>query len=757
MDFNDFRTNYNDDENNSSNDIVDLNSFSSSSDGNNMKKKNNKKKSNKFTKKVSEINKGKVLKVALAVFLIFVIIGCTLGGGLIFYAFVVVDSSMNVDLDNLELSFTTTIYGVDPQTGEYVEYRRLHETANRIWIDDENGNIPDNLKNAFIAVEDKTFRDHKGVNWKRTFSAFANLFLKFYSSNQGGSTITQQLVKNITMDNEAGGMAGINRKIREIMRARELEEKYSKDTILECYLNTIAMGHGIYGVEVAANYYFGKSAKDLNLAECASLAGITKNPELYRPDINPKTNKERSQTVLDLMLEQGFITQSEYDKAYNEKLNIVAKDTNTNNIEINSYFVDLLTEDVINDLMQKYGYSKEKATDMFYNSGLRIYSTVIPDVQNTLEKVFTSEEFQITNKDGDKLQGAMTVMDYKGNIVGIIGGLGEKTENRSFNRAVSSARQPGSSIKPLSAYAPAIENNLISYSTIVDDVEKFYKPDWNPNNWYKNPSYRGKITIEKALEISTNTIPVALVDQLTRQNSYDFVTKKFKLGHLNKNDVDWSPLGMGGTNGGVTTLEEAAAYATFGNGGVYYEPITYKKVTDADGNIILSNESKPSIAISEDTATIMNKLLQNVVYGPEGTGKDIKSAVKMKTYGKTGTSNEDMNCWITAGTPYYIASTWCGFDEYKPLTKSQAKTAKQIWSAVMTEVHKELKVKEFKDSTDVVKKKYCTSTGLLATENCPKTDEGWYKKKSLPSMCTSHPASQTSNPTDENNTTVQTE
>ncbi len=725
------------DKHNKSNDnsSFDLNSYSSSA----MKAEKKGRRRKDTNKGAKSPLKARIAKVLISAFLVCVITGCLVAGAVLVYAFGFVDASMDdVDLDNLELNFTTIIYAEDRRTGEFVEYQRLHGTDNRIWIDDENGNIPENLKNAFIAVEDKTFETHKGVNWKRTFSAFFNLFFKYYSSNQGGSTITQQLVKNLTGDNSSSPA----RKVREIMRARELEEEYSKDTILECYVNTVAMGGGICGVEVASNYYFDKSAKDLTLNECAALAAIVKAPETYRPDTESgyEANKERRQTVLALMLEQGLITQAEFDKAFDEELIVVANKGNLNEVAINSYFVDALIDEVAQDLMDEYGYDENRAYNKFYTSGYKIYATVDPTVQNALDIVFADETYHITNKDGDVLQGAMTVMDYEGHIVGMAGGLGEKTANRGFNRATSAVRQPGSTMKPISAYAQAIERDLITYSSIVKDEKREYGRDkWTPNNWYRD-KYRGNMTIEYALEISANTIPVMLVDQLTPQRSYDFLTQKLGITTLTAEDINYSPLGMGGTNGGLTTLEEAAAYATFGNGGVYYEPITYYKVTDQDDQIVLRNESATNIAFSEDTATVMNHLLQNVVYGSQGTANGMGSTVSnMKIFAKTGTSNENMNSWFTGGTPYYIGSTWCGFEEYKPLSDSQAYTSKKLWRAVMSMAHGGLEAKQFVDSPNAVSKQYCTSSGLLATPNCTSTDTGWYKKSNVPSMCTQHP------------------
>ncbi len=706
--------------------IIDLNSFSSASESSN----------NKTPKKKVKSKKSAFIKVFLSVFLVGVITACLVAGAFLIYAFTFVDATMEENLDDLALNFTTTIYALD-DNGNYVEYQRLHGEHNRIWVSDVDENIPKNLKNAFVAIEDKRFKTHKGVDWKRTISAFANLFFHFYSSNQGGSTITQQLVKNLTGDNSTSPA----RKIREIMRAHYLEERYSKDTILECYLNTVSMAGGMYGVEVASNYYFDKSTKDLTLNECAALAAIVKAPETYRPDKKPEKNKERRQTVLYEMMDQGYITKEEYEACCNEDLVVVAKKENLNETPINSYFVDALIDDVVNGLMKVYGFDRTHASTNFYNGGYKIYATVNPKVQAAIDEVFTDSKYAYKGKDGTFLQGSMTVVDYSGNVLGMAGGIGEKTSNRGFNRAIDAIRQPGSTIKPLSAYAPSIEKDLMTYSTIVDDTERYYGKDeylWKPNNWYNNGGYLGKITIEYALERSCNTIPVMLVDMLGTQSSYDFLTGKLGLNHLNSEDINYSPLGMGGTNGGTTTLEEAAAYAIFGNGGIYHSPNLYYKVCDQDGQVILQSEVNSTIALSEDTATVMNHLLQNVVYGEQGTARQVKTYVSSEIFAKTGTSNDDMNFWFTGGTPYCVGSVWCGYDSLQKVSKEDI--AKVMWREVMSRIHNDLPAKEFSDSTYAVSKMYCTSSGLLATDACPHKKEGWYKVSNIPTMCTEHPS-----------------
>ncbi len=720
------------------NENVDLNSFLDGAEEKPSKKsdKGNGKNNNKKIK----INKAAVIKVVLSVFLVGVITACIIMGAFIIYAFNFVDATMNENLYDLaNLEFSTTIYYEDDD-GNWKEDTRLHGEYNRIWASDAEGEIPENLKNAFIAIEDQRFRTHTGVDWKRTFSAFANLFLNFYSSNQGGSTITQQLVKNLTGDNSTSP----SRKVREIMRARELEMNFSKDVILECYINTVAMGGGRYGSEVAANYYFGKSTKDLTLNECAALAAIVKAPETYRPDKHPEKNTPRRQTVLNKMLELGFITEEEHDAAYYEELTIVGNtEVSNSGQQVNSYFVDALYEDVVKGLMDTYGYTEEHAKLNFYNGGYKIYSTMNKDVQNAMETVFENSKYAIKGKDGQLLQGSMVIMDYNGNVKGMVGGIGEKTGNRVFNRATSAYRQPGSTIKPLSAYAPAIEANLITYSTIVSDTDSYqYKNNdgtmWKPRNWYNNGGYLGNITIEKALERSVNTIPTMLVEKLTLPKSFQFLTEMLGLDTLNQHDVtSYASLGMGGTNKGITTLQEAAAYATFGNGGIYYKPTTYYKVTDQRDQVVLETTSDPIVAMSEDTATVMNHLLQNVVYGSQGTGAYAAPHIPhMKIFAKTGTSNDDMNCWFTGGTPYYVASVWCGYDTLQHVADNTV--AKVMWSKVMSTIHKDLEAKTFTDSQYSVEHYYCTSTGLLAREGCESRRKGWYRKSNVPGLCTSH-------------------
>lgn len=627
------------------------------------------------------------------------------------------------NIKNYEMNMTSIIY-VRNDKDEWEEYQRIHGTENRIWVDIEE--IPKQLINSFVSIEDQRFYSHSGVDWKRTSGAFLNYlpFVKIYSSNQGGSTITQQLIKNITSDRDQNAI----RKLREIARALLIEKMLDKTTILEAYLNTISLGNGICGVQVASNYYFNKNVNELTLAECASLAAITKNPSAYNPDTKPEGNKERREDVLYKMYELDYISKDEYVDALTQEVVIDKSQQQDFEIPINNYFVDTLISEIIDDLSVKYNCSADTASAMLYNGGYKIYATLDTDVQDIMESVYKKQTTYFSQKTSDKsthVQSAMTIMDYSGNIVGVVGGVGEKTVNRGLNRAIDSPRQPGSTMKPLGVYVQAIDNGYASYSTIIEDkpMDNYY-PDGKkgPKEWYGY--YAGNMTVAKALERSANTIPCWLLkDSIGIDKSYNFLTQKLKLKHLTNVDKNIASLALGGCQYGMTTTESAAAYAIFGNGGKYYEPTTYVKVLDINDEIVLQPNNGEQV-IKESTATVMNKLLQNVVYGTQGTGKGIASYSKMKAYAKTGTSSESNDLWMVAGTPYYVGSVWYGFDQ--PENVHNAGAAAKVWLDIMKQVHKDLEEKEFNLSTEVIEAKYCTITGKLAVPSCYSKANGYY-------------------------------
>ncbi|MBQ8740151.1 MAG: transglycosylase domain-containing protein [Clostridia bacterium] len=628
------------------------------------------------------------------------------------------------NIKNYEMNMTSVIY-VKNDSDEWEEYQRIHGTENRIWVDIEK--MPQQLIDAFVSIEDQRFYLHSGVDWKRTAGAVVNFlpFIDIYSSNQGGSTITQQLIKNITSDNDKSAM----RKVREIARALLIEKMIDKTTILEAYLNTISLGNGICGVQVAANYYFNKNVDELTLAECASLAAITKNPSAYNPMTKPEGNKARRDDVLYKMYELGKITEEEYGAALVADVVIDKTQQQDFEIPINNYFVDALISDISEDLSVKYNCTVETATTMLYNGGYKIYATLDTDIQDIMESVYLKQKTYFSQKSSEdksvNVQSAMTIIDYNGNIKGIVGGVGEKTVNRGLNRAIDSPRQPGSTMKPLGVYVQAIDNGSISYSSMIEDkpLEKYYEDGKKgPKEWYGY--YAGNMTVAKALERSANTIPCwVLKDNVGVENSFNFLTQKLKLKHLNSIDKNLSSLALGGCQYGITTTESAAAYAIFGNGGKYYEPTTYTKVLDINGEIILEPSDGAQV-IKESTAGVMNKLLQNVVYGSQGTGKGIASYSKMKAYAKTGTSSESKDLWMVAGTPYYVGSVWYGFDQ--PENVHNAGAAAKVWRDIMTQIHKDLEEREFELSDEVIEAKYCRITGKLAVPSCYSTDTGYY-------------------------------
>lgn len=714
-----------------------------------------KKASNKNSSQKIKKNRFETASFILKSFLIVFVLTCIILGTCIFvYVTSFKNGKLAINLDDYKNNQDqTSIIYATKQDGTEVELARLHGLENRIWVKYED--IPQNLKDAFVALEDKRFEKHHGVDWKRIISAAT-----IHHFSQGGSTMTQQLIKNLTNENAPT----FSRKFNEICYALNLEKHYSKKDILEAYLNTIPLGSGCYGVQTAAKTYFGKDVGDLNLAECAVLSCITKAPTRYNPLLNPSNNKKRQETCLRMMHEQGKITKSEYEEAKNYKLiftnnsNYVPSDNsyiNSNakkNSKIQSYYVDYIIDTLIHDFMNEdgeYGYDKAKATRMVYYGGLRIHSCINLDVQKSMEDVFENRDALpqvlnniVVNKSNgtkEKGQAAMAIMDYKGRIVGVVGGVGKKTQNRIFNRAVDSYRQPGSSIKPLSCYTPAVENNLINWSTKIQN----YGILKNGKRWPQN--YGGKmgaedeyVTVQHALSQSLNTVPVRIIKKLGCRRCLEFLSNKFHFSKLilsGKNtDANYSSLGVGGMSKGVSPLEMCAAYATFGNGGYYYKPHCYTSVTNSNGKkIYFERSSNGERVLQPNTADVMNELLRTVITVGTGRAYGVRG---FTTYAKTGTTTNNKDKWIVGGTPYYVGAVWCGYDEGQPLKIYRGSNPSgKIFKAVMNNIHKNLPKKSFKKSGVTVQKKYCQETGLLAGPNCINTGVGWYKSSKLPDTC----------------------
>ncbi len=632
-------------------------------------------------------------------------------------------------IDNMEVNLTSVVY-VQEENGEWGEYCRLHGEENRIWVPRDK--IPKTLQNAFIAIEDQNFYIHSGVDWKRTGAAFLNWIpsVDILKGEQGGSTLTQQLIKNVTSDNEQVA----SRKFREIIRALSIEKMMDKDKILEAYLNTISLGNGICGVQVAANYYFNKDVNKLSLEECASLAAITKNPSAYNPISHPNVNLSRRRLVLDKMFEQGYITYDEYSAAYDAEVSVDNTQKNRFEIPVYNYFIDALIENLIDDISKERNCNREVASAMLYNGGYKIYATMDKKIQATMEGVYENTSRYFSQKrSGENVQSSMTIMDYEGHIVGIVGGVGKKTVNRSLNRAISAPRQPGSTMKPIGVYAPAIDTGTIYYSSIAEDkpLDKYYadgKP--GPKEWYGR--YIGNMSIIMAVQKSANTIPCHILNELGVDKSYTFLTKKLGLKHLTSDDKNLAALALGGCSYGITSEESAAAYAVFGNGGRYYAPKTYFKVEKPNGDIFLKS-GKYIQAIKPSTSFIMNKLLQNVVYGANGTGGGIRNYSKMKAYAKTGTSQESNDLWMVAGTPYYVGSVWYGFDHNGTIYNQAA--AARVWNDIMKQVHNDLEIKDFDLLPEIEPQLYCKYSGKLKGRHCYNCAEGYFVPSHMPDVC----------------------
>lgn len=674
------------------------------------------------------------IKVLLGVLSTLALTCLIVGMTLLVYIFVFTHGDPAIDLNEYKANQnqTTIVYAYDDKQ-QPVEVTRLHGSENRIWV--SLSEMPEEMKKAAIAIEDKRFEKHNGVDWFRTASA---VFM--HGMSQGGSTITQQLIKNLTGDKEVT----IVRKFNEILYALNMERNYSKDEILEAYLNTIYLGEGCYGVKTAAEKYFGKDVSKLNLAECTALLGITQYPYKYDPLVNPKENKTRQKYGLDVLLETKEISQEEYDEAINYKLVFTNsdeykaahkddKESTQTESKIQSYYVDYVVDQVIDDFMEQYGLTEQQATQKVYYGGLKIYTAMDSDVQAAMEDVF----YNRNNMMNKGIQSAMTVMDYKGRIVGIVGGAGKKTQNRGLNRAVSSKRQPGSSIKPLSIYAPAIENNLYYWSSMIRDSASRYvdgKP-W-PVNYGNDPGDGGLHPLQYALMHSLNTVPARMLEKITIKTSFDFLENRFHLSTLEKADADWAPLVTGAFTQGVTTLDMAAAFAAFGNGGTYYEPYCYYKVTNSSGSeTLLQTSVKGEKALSPDTADVMCELLQ----ANTGYGTTKANAVSgFQTMAKTGTTTDQKDRWFVAGTPYYISATWYGYDTpaYIKVPESVNPSA-ILFKKVFDKIHKDLPAKEFEKSGLTVEKEYCTKTGLIASPSCTSKKKGWYKITDTPAECTS--------------------
>ncbi len=680
-----------------------------------------------------------VLNIILTLLLILTVSGVIIG--VTFYNYIeeyLIDPDYDIEYLETSLNQTTKIYYTDKNGNDIeLEDQRIYGSENRSWVSYDK--MPRMLIDAFVSIEDERFWSHSGVDWKRTFGAV----MEFVGGNDsyGGSTITQQLIKNITKEDDTT----IQRKVTEIFRALSLSQKRSREEILEMYLNTIHLSRSNYGVQAAANYYFGKDVSELNLVECAALASIPKSPTKYDPVKNPDNNKDRRALVLDKMAELGYITEQEAEEAKNTELVINQAVIDETIITSNSYFKDALIEQIIHDLSEKYGYSREYASNYIYSGGLEIYTTMDPEIQNIMEEVFSDPDTFQRVSDGIQPEAAMVVMDpYTGYIKGIVGGR-EKTGDRDLNRATQSRRQIGSSIKPLTVYAPAMDLGLINYGSVIDDTPVKYEKSLG-RYWPKNApnKYDGYITINRAVEVSKNTTAVKVLQDLTVDYSYNFAKNKLHLNSLVESDKDLAPLAMGGFTHGLTVLEVTAAYSIFPNRGTYTAPRLYTKILKSDGSILLENPLEQEYAISSDTAAVMTKIMQNVV--SNGTAAGITLDTKINVAGKTGSTNDDKDRYFAGFTPYYVGACWFGYDTPKYLGKFYSNPAMIAWEKVMYRIHEPIfneaaaggtPLRTF-DYSGLVQKSFCLDSGLVPGPYCAhdlrgsRIGYGWFTRDNVP-------------------------
>ena len=599
--------------------------------------------------------------------------------------------------------------------------------------------MPKYLPMAYVAIEDERFYDHHGVDLFRSGRAALNYFIHRGSSSFGGSTITQQLVKNITNEKEDSGVAGVIRKIKEMSKAYQIEKLISKDQILELYLNILFVGGQNHGVQMGAKYYFDKDVKDLTLEECAFLAGINTSPNSYNPfkeENHEKTMeniKKRAKTVLMKMYELGKINKEEKDAAdskIDEGLNFKKGSTLQNTY---SYHTEAAIEQVVKDLAEKNGWDKSFAKMKLQSGGYTIHTTQDTAIQTRMEEEFAKDSYirhskKIKEKDNEgnetdnyqQTQAGMAIIDYTtGKVVGVVGGLGDKTTG-DLNRATQSPRQPGSATKPISTIAPAINEKIVTAGTVYYDGKTNFG-SYSPKN--DGGVYLGLLTVRDAIAKSQNMIPLKIMMELKPGVSIDYmrkmgITTLYKHGEHKTKDDESLPVAIGGLSDGITPLEMAAAYGTIANDGEYITPIFYTSVTDSDGNVVLEPKQEKRKVISEQASYVTKSILTQPVISGTATYCAISG---MDVAAKTGTTNESKDRWLCGFTPYYVGATWFGYDMPEDVGSWSRNPAGQIWSNIFKDIHKDLDKKKFEEPKDIVHTTICRKSGLLPGESCTDT------------------------------------
>ena len=700
--------------------------------------------------------------VILSVFLIVIITSCIFATVLTIYVLNFADTTSTVSLERVaESNISRFVYenpdydSKDPNSQQYNLYYAIRNNSKHVlWVDIEN--IPQYTQDCFVYSEDERFYEHDGVDFKRTIGAFVNIFLPIYPGRQGGSTITQQTIKNVTGDEAREGIKGIERKIREIFRTINVERVNRKEDILQCYLNVIPLGtykHDIIGVQAAANFYFGKDVKDLTLGESASLAAMTTAPAAYNPLEDPKENFIRRKVCLNKMLENGAIDEDEYNKALNEQIKVVGNfdyssatiyDDETKDQGPTDYFMDEALTEAENKIAEYYGISTDEASERLFNGGFTVYTTVDRNMQKKLEaNMQNPANFLNYNIENDTLLSAAIAVDYTGNVKAVVGGRNKKEQDRLFNIATQGMRSPGSCIKPIASYAPAIDNDLIMWSTKIKDEPITIKnaqgkdekwpvnyTEYGGSNWSYKDMY-----VWQMLSQSKNTCPAQLVQKLTPEYCYNFLKEKLGITTLADADMtSYSGVTVGGFTNGLHLSELVGAYMIFGNGGRKYDLTYITSIEDAQGKTIYEKSDGYKQVIGEDSAYVMNRLMQKVVTDQSGTGRQAK-LVTTDLVAKTGTSSNWEDLSFVGCTPDFVSGIWIGYDDHKTIPTGYYKNSDALWKAMFGEMAENEPDKEFDVPDSVQKAYYCTQTGLVASKTCRTKAEGWFKKSQLGHVC----------------------
>ena len=690
----------------------DLKASSSSSDIKKVRKKGG----NNNSKNKEPNNKKKNKKLGWKIFRVVLLVGlalCIVGAGVVLGVISgIIDDTDSISLEELELlPQTSFVYDMNGN-----ELASLYDSQNRIMVSYED--IPEDTVNAIVAIEDERFFSHHGIDIKRTLGAIVTYLANGGESSYGGSTLTQQLVKNITDDDEVAWQ----RKIREWYRAISLETKLDKEQIFESYVNTIYYGDGSYGIEVASNHFFGKSVSELNLAESAAIAAMIQSPEVtnaYRSDEAKQKLLDRKDVVLDKMLELGMISQEEHDEAEEYELEFKVKEVDYGGTQ--SYFVDAVVEAVIDDLMEQKNVSRGIALKMIYTDGYKIYTTQDPSVQSAIDNAFSD-----TSIFYDDIQGSMVVIDHEtGEVRGLIGGAGEKEGALTLNRATQTYRQPGSCMKPFGAYGPAFERGLLSPGSGLDDTQ-MTMGNWTPVNWYG--SYNGYVTVREAILDSKN-IPAVRANLLVNDEDYCWnFAYNCGLHSLTEADKTAASLALGGVTQGFTTLEVASAYATIANEGYYIEPKLYTTIVDRNGEIVLDNTtSEPKQAMSDSTAFMLQSCLISVTEDPGGTayGAVRTNGGAIQTAGKTGNTDDDKDRWFCGFTPYYTIACWTGYDQARTIGRGYPYDATKLFNTVMNAICADKPAATLMEQpSSVTKAELCRDSGKVATDACKADPRG---------------------------------